>query len=62
MADNAKNCQNEELLDPSFCNYLLAQYEKNQAILSGKNFIKRSDVYSSCSGTGVGNLRMVCTE
>ena len=37
MADNAKNCQNEELLDPSFCNYLLAQYEKNQAIEKSQN-------------------------
>lgn len=29
--------KNEELLDPAFCNYLLAQYEKNQAIEKSQN-------------------------
>lgn len=36
MAEENKN-QNEELLDPTFCNYLLAQYEKNQAIEKSQN-------------------------
>ena len=37
MFDENKSNTNDELLDPTFCNYLLAQYEKNQAIEKSQN-------------------------